>query len=285
VTVKSMATNLSGQVSDTIARHHILSRLRLIFIVGLLALLVLCLAFSWTTRDAMAHLPFLKGQIKGRGLVDNQNSPVDLSPWQTAQALAALAVTAEEVEYAREAERLADHEVDQAFASALRQASRQRHLLTGEALTFSQKVAQLQQIVKEDQLRVQSLTRAANLPASPETSRAAPAAVADDLDIAKAQLGLDSDELTDAQQDLARAVGDERSSIQQELAAHESAMRKYDAQSGNESQVSVVSVQQYGTLATPQCMDRPTHSTPVDPRGHAAGASGCCRAHCAAQTA
>ena len=45
---------------------------------------------------------------------------VDLGPWQTAQALAPLAVTTEEKEYARDAERLADHEVDQAFASALR---------------------------------------------------------------------------------------------------------------------------------------------------------------------
>ena len=39
------------------------------------------------------------------------------------QTLAALAVSAEERELAREAERLADHEVDQAFAQALRQAS------------------------------------------------------------------------------------------------------------------------------------------------------------------
>ena len=56
--------------------------------------------------------------------MNSQKTLVDLRPWQTAEALAPLAVTAEETEYAHEAERLADHEVDQAFASALRQASR-----------------------------------------------------------------------------------------------------------------------------------------------------------------
>ncbi len=178
---------------------------------------------------------------------------VDVHPWQTAQALAALAVTQEEVEYAREAERLADHEVDQAFASALRQASTQHHALTGEALALSQKLAQLEETVKEDQARVQSLTVVAEKAASPSASsaskRASPTAAADDLDIAKAQLGLDSDELADAQQDLARAEGDERNRIQQELAAHEAAMRKYDAQTRNGGQVAVVSARQNGTLA------------------------------------
>jgi small-conductance mechanosensitive channel len=251
VTIKTMATNLTGRSSDAIpSSHQILSRVRLIFTLGLLVLLVLCLTFSWTTRDPMTHLPFLKGQLKARGLnADDQNTPVDLQPWQTAQALAALAVTTEEAEYAREAERLADHEVDQAFASALRQASTQQHLLTGESLTLSRKLTQLQQTAKEDQARLQSLKQAANLSASSATNRAAPVAVADDLDIAKAQLGLDSDELADAQQDLARAVGDKRSSIQQELAAHEAAMRTYDAQSANESQVATVSTQQHGTVA------------------------------------
>ena len=78
---------------------------------------------------------------------------VDLSPWQTAQMLAALAVTAEETEFAREAEHLADHEVDQAFAAALRQATiqAQHRNLTGDALALSKRVDQLQQLVNQDQ--------------------------------------------------------------------------------------------------------------------------------------
>jgi small-conductance mechanosensitive channel len=193
----------------------------------------------------MALLPFLKGRGAAARPATGQKTLVDLSPWQTAHTLAAIAVTAEEKDFAREAERIADHEVDQAFAAALRQASLQHISLTGEALALSQKVAQLQQTVKEDQARVQSLTQAANVSAS----SAAGVSDTEDLDVAKAQLGLDSDELADAQQDLARAGGDERGRVQQELATHEAVMRKYDAEADNKGQVAVVSALQHGSLA------------------------------------
>ena len=170
-----------------------------------------------------------------------QTTIVDLHPWQIAQALAPLAVSKEEEEFAHEAERLADHEVNQAFAASLRQASEQRLTPTGEALELSQKVAQLQETAKEDQAQVRSLT--------PAPGSAANAGSEDDLKIAQAQLDLDQDELKDAQQDLARASGDARTQIQQELAAHEAAVSKTNAQSGSESQIAVLSTRQYGTLA------------------------------------
>ena len=72
--------------------------------------------------------------------------------------LAALAVSAEELGLAREAERLADHEVDQAFAQSLRQASAETRELTGEALALQQRVTSLQQMVKQDQEQVTALT-------------------------------------------------------------------------------------------------------------------------------
>jgi hypothetical protein len=195
----------------------------------------------------MASLPFLKRQAKARN-VASPKALVDVRPRQTAQALAATVVTAEETEYARDAERLADHEVDQAFASALREAAPQ-HTLTGAALTLSREIEHLQQIVKEDQAAVQKLTQSPPL----KTGRVPPAPGADDLAIAKAQLDLDSDELVDAQRDLARAVGDERATIQQQLAAHEAAMRKYDAQVRSPQPVALASARQEGTLATRLC--------------------------------
>src|ERR1700730_12548827 len=103
------------------------------------ALLVLCLAATWWTRGSMNHMPFLKG----RGAA-GQNTLVDQRPWQTIESIAPLAVSAEEQSLAREAERLADHEVDQAFALALRQASLQSHTPTAGALAIQQKVARLQ---------------------------------------------------------------------------------------------------------------------------------------------
>src|ERR1035438_1527155 len=129
-------------------RKRVFGPLSLIFLFAMVALLVLCLISSWTTRDSMAHLSFLSGRGSVRSLLNSQKTLVDLRPWQTAEALAPLAVTAEETEYAHDAERLADHEVDQAFAAALRQATVQaRHrILTGEALALSQKVEQFEQL-------------------------------------------------------------------------------------------------------------------------------------------
>jgi small-conductance mechanosensitive channel len=214
-------------------------------------LLIVCLILAWGTRDAMARLPFLKSRNQAAA----QNSLVDLRPWQTAEDLAAMAITAEEQEFAHEAEHLADHEVDQAFASALRQAQigAQHRALQGEALTLSQKVAQLQKIVNDDQARVQSLTqKTAQNPTETTRSLSTPDSGnpgSDDLELAKAQLGLDSDELSDAQQDMARALGDQRGRIQQELAAHEAAMKKYEAQAATRGLGALATSQHYGTIA------------------------------------
>ena len=233
------------------SRYPIFSRARIVFLLTSLALLVLCLVFSWTTRDSMAHLPFLKGSANVDNRAVGQKTLVDLRPWLTAQALAPLAVTAEETEYARQAERLADHEVDQAFASALREASAQaeHRVLTGEALALAQKAAQLQLVVQQDQALVQSLTKTSGSPADSAKKDAQPSAGDDDLEIAKAQLALDSDVLDNAQENLARAGGDDRARIQAELAEHEAAMREYDKSPHGEGEVAVLSVAQHGTLA------------------------------------
>jgi small-conductance mechanosensitive channel len=231
---------------EAIAR--VFGRVRLIVLLSLCALLVICLTFAWTTRDSMAHLPFLQGQGTARRQVESQKTLVDLRPWQIAQALEPLAVTAEETEYAHEAERLSDHEVEQAFASAIRLANAQvqHRVLSGDALALSQKVTQLQEVVKEDQALVDKLSPKA---ATPPQNGVQPDPNEDDLEIAKAQLGLDSDELADAQQDLARASGDNRAQIQSELAAHEASMRAFESKSRSDSQIAVLSVKQYGTLS------------------------------------
>ncbi len=119
---------------------------------------------------------------------------------ETAKTLAALAVSAEELQLAREAERLADHEVDQNFAQSLRQASAETRQLTGEALTLQQRVTELQQTVEEDQERVAALTTkaAALSAAAAPASAGAVEPAGDDLDVAKAQLSLDQDELADS---------------------------------------------------------------------------------------
>jgi small-conductance mechanosensitive channel len=225
-------------------RARIFRRTRNTVLLVLCALLILCIALAWNTGDVMSNLPFVAG--RGRTHVSTLKQLVDLSPWQTAQTLAALAVTAEETEYAREAERLADHDVDQAFAAALRQATiqAQHRTLTGESLALSQRIERLHQLVAQDQEQVRELSGSKGSGAAKKSLEGGT-----DLDIAKAQLQLDSDELADAQQDLARASGDDRDQIQGELNAHEADMRKFDAETRGDGQIAVLSVAHYGTLA------------------------------------
>jgi small-conductance mechanosensitive channel len=216
-----------------------------------LAVVILCLVGSFATRGVMEHLSFLHGQRTGWNAAPKSFGIVDQRPWQTAKTLAALAISAEELELAREVERLADHEVDQAFAQSLRQATGETRHLTGEAVPLQQRVTSLQQMVKEDQDRVAALTPKSDPTAGGAAGSSGTALPAgDDLEVAKAQLGLDQDELADSMDDLARASGDHRAKIQQELTAREAAMKKYDEQAATaEGQSAVISAGQYKTLA------------------------------------
>ncbi len=209
-----------------------MNELKRFWVVGP-AVVLLALALGWfMTRGAMEQLAFLKKSQGGeQGLVDQK-------PWQTASTLAPLAVSAEEQGFAREAERLADHEVDQAFAMALRQATMQHRVLTGEALALDQRVTALKQTVTEDKGRVDALTAG-------EAKAGVAPMDGDDLDVAKAQLGLDTDELADATEDLARVSGDQRGKIQQELQQRAVAEKKAGAVSG---ETAVFAAKRYQTL-------------------------------------
>lgn len=234
-------------------RPPIFGKTRLLFLGVLVALLAACLIFAWTTRGSMQSLSFVRSN--GGGGFNARKTLVDLSSWQTAQQLSALAVTAEETEYAQDAMRLADHDVDQAFASALRQARlKAEHVtLQGEALALSQKIEGLQRLIAQDQAQVDRLTAELN-PTPGQAGKKQAASPnpdnSDDLDVAKAQLGLDTDQLADAERDLDRATGDDSTRIQQELTAHEAAMRQYDKASRGNAQVAVVSERRHGTLAS-----------------------------------
>ncbi|HEY1768485.1 MAG TPA: mechanosensitive ion channel domain-containing protein [Terracidiphilus sp.] len=235
-----MANPPAGSKSEGSASARIFGKTRIALLFTFLGLLIACLLLSWTTRGVMAHLPTLNGRARtstaGQSIVDPR-------PWQTAQALAPLAVSAEENECAREAERLAGHEVDQAFTAELRLASlaAQHRRLTGEALALSQKIVQLQQVKRQDQALVDGLTSKADGGKN--------GAQDDDLEVAKAQLGLDSDELADAQRDLERASGDNSARIQDELTAHQASVHKFESQSGGDAQPAVLSTSLHHTLA------------------------------------
>ena len=221
-----------------------MTRARKLAIAILLVVLGLTLAGSFMTRGVMEYLPFLQakkgnwtGEYVSHGIVDQR-------PWQTAATLAGMAQSAEERELAREAERLADHEVDQAFSQSLRQASLVTPKLTGRALELQQRVTELQVTVKGDQARIAALTGSAGAKSGSTESKDT------DLEVAKAQLGLDQNELADSIEDLSRESGDPRVKLQQELAARQAAVKKYyDSASKDEGQTAVSSAEQYKTLA------------------------------------
>ena len=221
-----------------------MSRSRLLIVLVLLLVLAVTLAGAFLTNGVMAYLPFLqarKGKWTGAYV---SHGIVDQRPWQTAATLAALAQSAEERELAREAERLADHEVDQAFSQSLRQASLAKPNLSGKALALQQRINELQETIKNDQAQIASLTAAASTKSASATSNGS------DLEIAKAQLGLDQSELADSIEDLARESGDQRVKLQQELTARQAAMKQYrDSASGNDGQTAVASAEQYTTFA------------------------------------
>src|SRR5690348_18377171 len=134
-----------------------MNRSRRVIVLIMLLVLVATLIGAFMTRGVMAYLPFLqskKGSWTGAyvplGIVDQR-------PWQTAATLTALAQSAEERKLARDAERLADHEVDQAFAQSLWQASLAQPKLSDKALALQKRVSELQQTVKNDETRIAAL--------------------------------------------------------------------------------------------------------------------------------
>ena len=221
-----------------------MNRARTVIVLLMLIVLAVTLAGAFLTRGVMAYLPFLqarKGDWIGAyvplGIVDQR-------PWQTAATLAALAQSAEEKKLARDAERLADHEVDQAFSQSLRQAALAKPNVSGKALALQQRVNELQETVKNDEARIASLNASAGTKTGSGVSNGS------DLEVAKAQLSLDQAELADSIEDFARESGDQRIKLQRELAARQAAMKQYkDRASEDDGQTAVASAEQYKTLA------------------------------------
>src|SRR5215831_11767087 len=151
----------------------------------------------------------VKEKPRPAGLVDSQ-------PLLTAQRLAALATTPEEQEFARNALRLADHEVDMAFAAALHQATEHAPPIPAAARPILAKVQSSQQRVKTDETEVARLKLLIS-----KAGDSAKQPLEDKLDLAQATLEVDQEDLDALQQELIRAGGDPRSKIQQLKEQHE----------------------------------------------------------------
>jgi len=184
--------------------------------------LVLLLLVSGTvtglflTRQLPAQAPVVTKGHEHTATVQSTTPSVDQKPLQTARALAATAGTQEEQNFAREALKLADYEVDLAFADALRQAAAHPPHPTPELRALNARLEKCQAVVKASQDRVNLLAR--QLASASDHDKDA---LQDQLDVAKAQLELDQDELDDAKEDLTRAGGNPQAKVQELMEEHE----------------------------------------------------------------
>jgi small-conductance mechanosensitive channel len=171
--------------------------------IGAIVLLVLVAATTygfWTTRPTAAPPA---PPSKAKQTVSDDRSLVDQSPLKTAQQAAQLATTHDEHQFAQEALRLADLDVDLAFDNALRQARLHPPALSAEAKQCEARLQKAQNLLKADQERAVDISeRRSKAPESKQDALEA------DLVQAQADIELDRDELDDAKQDLIRAGGD-----------------------------------------------------------------------------
>src|SRR3984893_1057598 len=200
--------------------------------LGLLALVLGTVAAYYATRETS------RPRAKNAASNAAQTPWVDDRPLPTARALAALAITPEEQRLAEEAVRIADHEVDLAFADELRQAAEQRSDQDPKHRDLYLKLQQAQAALTDVQSRVQQLQ--AQISAAKPSEKEA---LHDRQALLDAEQALDEDEVEDAQQELIRAGGDQEAAVQRQRDHHEAGEHALEQhQSQNPSGTSAAAV-------------------------------------------
>jgi small-conductance mechanosensitive channel len=196
-------------------RHSLTAIVLLLLVAAAIAGMVWTRPRPSPEADESAATPAGKKML-ARTQAGNGRPLVDQRPLETAHRMAALAATPDELRLAHEAEKVGDHEVDLAFADALRTAELNPPKLTAEAKEVAARKAKADVAVKTDQETIAQLTR--KLTAAPDAKKDN---LQDQLDVAKAQLDLDQDELDDAAEDLERSGGDPQAKIRRLQKEHE----------------------------------------------------------------
>jgi small-conductance mechanosensitive channel len=166
-------------------------------------------------------------------------SPVDLGPFRSAQALSQLAATPEEQDLARDVLRKADHEVDFAFASALYDASSQHIPSTPEIKSILERISKGEQEDNELSAEVARLTK--ELAGAKDAQKES---LTQQLDLTKSRQELIEDEIADGHSDLERAGGDPQNRIQRMVDAYNAS----EQSSGGQLDLSIVGRQASSTL-------------------------------------
>jgi small-conductance mechanosensitive channel len=155
--------------------------------------------------------------VAGSSTVDTEIA-VDERTLRRAQRLSALVGAPEEVQYAQAATQLADHELDVAFAAALRQLEAHPPVLSPETQTIADRLQKSQKQLESDQAQVDQLT--ASLAKAADAQKGP---LQDRLDLTQSQLELDKDEVAAANHDLLQAGGNVHQRIQKMMQDHTNA--------------------------------------------------------------
>ena len=194
------------------------------WITGIVLLLVIALAVvgflrTRESKPAGESEDAGKTPTKALGTRNASATPhplVDQRPLQTARRDGALAYTQEEKDLARQAEKIADHEVDLAFFDAFRAAQESPQALTPELKQLTDRKNRLQQAVQEDQANVDQLKRKMSTASESQKDN-----LQDQLGVAQAQLELDQDERDEAAEALEQAGGDPQAEVQRQKQQHD----------------------------------------------------------------
>jgi small-conductance mechanosensitive channel len=184
----------------------------------LLALLAAALYGIWATYQP-PPLELTRQETSGKsGPTTDSVLEIDQRTFRRAQRLSALASTPEELQYAQTATKLADHELDVAFAAALRQIEARPPVLSPEAQKIADRLQKAQKQLQSDQALVNQLTTSLGPSGAGQNS-----AVQDRLDLAQSQLELDKDEVATTNEDLLQAGGNMHQRIQKMMQEHTAA--------------------------------------------------------------
>jgi small-conductance mechanosensitive channel len=184
--------------------------------LGLLALVLAAAVGLILTRQS--------AQSSSTGSQGRRPPIVDEQPLLTARAMVPLASDWEEQRYSRQALKLADHAVDIAFSYQMRQATEHPAPPTPESKKLYAHANQADAAVKADHDRIDQLQKQL---ASAKDDRGRDT-LQQQIDLTKAQLELDQDELEDVKGELIRSGADRLSRIQRQFNRHEATQKEYE---------------------------------------------------------
>ena len=182
-------------------------------IVLLAALIAASLGVFWTSDWRAPAAPpddaATKAEKAAAALVDQR-------PLQTAQQLAPLATSSQELALLQQALSIADQEVDLAFDAALQNAIKHPAPPTPEIKKLHAQIDALQSRIDADEDTNAKLTKA-----TAAAKGSAQDKLQEQLDLVQAQLELEYDDLDKAKRDLIDAGGDKQSLLQQLKQQHD----------------------------------------------------------------